>query len=167
ELSCSSYFTALSEKTWRYTHPGKDVPENLWIVAFDIFDSTLDRGYISGIRLMSNKKMTIRVTLGRQGNTEWEGSIQKVHLLPHIAQSVQVHHKFVKQHWEVKLQVEVLEVEDGNIADLTFDDIYVHESLDSLRQRLREDEINLSVANRRFREGDYETDKLISSSLKR
>lgn len=157
ELSCSSYFTALSEKTWRYTHPGKDVPENLWIVAFDIFDSTLDRGYISGIRLMSNKKMTIRVTLGRQGNTEWEGSIQKVHLLPHIAQSVQVHHKFVKQHWEVKLQVEVLEVEDGNIADLTFDDIYVHESLDSLRQRLSENEINLSVANRRFREGDYET----------
>ena len=157
ELSCSSYFTALSEKTWRYTHPGKDVPPNQWLVAFDVFDSTLDRSYVSGIRLMSNKKMTVRVTLGRQGDTDSKGSNQTIHLLPDIAQSVQVHHKFVKQDSEVKVQVKVLEVEDGNIADLTFDDIYVHESLNSFRQGFSENEINLSVANRRFREGDYET----------
>jgi|SanBayMetagenome_1026888.scaffolds.fasta_scaffold01043_3 glycosyltransferase involved in cell wall biosynthesis len=157
ELSCSSYFTALSEKTWRYTHPGEDVPQNQWLVAFDVFDSTLDRSYVSGIRLMSNKKMTVRVTLGRHGDIKWEGSVKLICLQQNVPQSVKINHKFVRQHEQVKVQIQVLEIEDGNIADLTFDDIYVHESLDSLRQRLSENEINLSVANRRFREDDYET----------
>ncbi len=150
-----SHFTLLSANQWRYTH--SDAPQKLWLAVFDGMGSTAGRSFVAGIRLKSSRAMTVDVSIGRYGNTDYEGARIRITLAPGAAQSVQVRKEFAKPHTALKVQVDVLELEGGGTADLTIDSIYLNETLASILRRVAERDLNLRVANRLFREGDYST----------
>jgi FkbM family methyltransferase len=147
------HFNQLSANLWRYTH--SDAAQKLWLAVFDGMGSTAGRSFVAGIRLKSNRAMTVDVSIGRYGNTDYEGAKIRIMLPPGAAQIVQVRKEFAKPHTALKVQVEVLGLEGGGTADLTIDSIYLNETLASIRRRVAEHDLNLRVANRLFREGDY------------
>lgn len=146
-------FTQLSANQWRYTH--SDSAQKLWEAIFAVVDTTAGRSFVASIRLKSNKAMTVDVSIGRYGNTDYEGSKIRITLDPGPAQSVQVRKEFANPHTALKIQMDVLELQGGGTADLTIDSVYINESLTSIRRRMADADLNLSVANRLFREGDY------------
>jgi hypothetical protein len=100
--------------------------------------------------------MTVNVSLGRHGKTKYEGVSQSIKLIPGVAQLIKLGKDFSRSHSELKLQVEVTELEGGG-ALLTVDDLFINESLASIRRRIGEENITLREANRRFREGEVAT----------
>ncbi|MDP1547483.1 MAG: FkbM family methyltransferase [Anaerolineales bacterium] len=148
-----THFTELSANQWRYTH--SDAAQKLWQAVFDVAGSTAGRSFVGGIRLKSNRAMTVSVSIGRHGSSEYEGASKRITLAPGVAQSVQVRKEFAKPHDALRLQVEVLQLEGGGTADLTIDVLSVNETLASIRRHLPESDLNLRVANRLFRDGNY------------
>lgn len=148
-----SHFTQLSANQWRYIH--SDAPQKLWLAVFEVTGSTDGRSFVAGIHLKSSRAMTVNVSIGRHASTDYEGAGTRITLAPGSAQSVQVRKEFAKPHIALKVQVEVLELAGGGTADLTIDLIYLNETLASIRRRVAEHDLNLRVANRLFREGDY------------
>ena len=151
----SPYFSALSSNQWRYTH--SDVPQKLWRAVFDLPGQTKGRVFSAGIRLQSDRAITVNVTLGRHGKTEWEAATKGIVLKPGVTQSVKLSKEFTKTHDALKLQVEVMALEGGGVAVLTIDSLHVNESLASIRRRVGETSLTLREANRLFRERDFST----------
>lgn len=126
KLVPGSHFTLLSANQWRYTH--SDAPQKLWLAVFDMAGSTAGRSFVAGIRLKSNRAMTVDVSIGRYGSSEYEGANKRITLAPGVAQSVQVRKEFAKSYTELKIQLDVLELEGGGTAELTIDSISLSET---------------------------------------
>jgi hypothetical protein len=124
---------------------------------FDTPDSGAGRSYAGNIRLKSNVAMNIAVSIGRQGASEYEGTSQRITLAPGMAQTVRLRVDFAKKHHALKLQAEVLTLDGDGTAELTIDSVYAHETLTSIGRRMTASDLNMSVANRLFRQGDYST----------
>lgn len=150
----SRYFKPASENVWRYVHSNES-DQKLLVAVYDINCTTVERSFVAGIRLVSNKQINVQVCLGRHGKTDFEGSSKRITLQPNIEQKITLTKLFSMQHSALKVQVEVLELYDGTTADLTIDTIYVTESLSVTRQRTTENEMKLPVANRLYREKDF------------
>lgn len=153
-------FQRLSKDRWRYID-SNEVRANepkLWQAVLSSLDSdtTLGRTYVSGVCLSSNKTVTVKIVLGRYGSTKWEETHEHIHLHPNVAQSIQLRQTFTKKHEAIKLQLEVVKIEGDSTVDLTFNNVYLIESLTSFQQHLAENEINFPLANRLFREGHYQ-----------
>jgi hypothetical protein len=154
-VELSPYFAALAPNQWRYTHA--DAKQKLWVAVVDAPVSTAGRTFVGGLRVMSDRAMTVNVSLGRHGKTEYEGDTQRITLAPGVAQSVKLSKRFDQAHEALKLQIEVLDLPGGGVAVLTIDGLGVNETLDSIRTRLGAENLNLRTANRLFREGDFAT----------
>ena len=109
---------------------------------------------VGGLRIQSDRAMTVSISLGRHGVTDYEGASQRIKLAPGVAQSVKLVRKFGKPHAALKLQVEVLELPGGGGANLTIDQLFIIESLAAAQRRLGDAPLTLREANRVFREGD-------------
>lgn len=107
--------------------------------------------------MQADRAMTLNVSLGRHGKTKYEGASQRIRLLPGVAQQVKLSKAFTHAHTALKLQAEVVELAGGGEALLTIDDLYVNESLASIRLRVGEANVSLREANRRLRDGDAAT----------
>lgn len=151
----TQHFTLLTLNQWRYTHSG--APQKLWAAVIDAFGQTAGRSMTGGIRLQSDRAMTVNVSLGRHGKTEYEGASKRIKLVPGVANNVRLSKEFTKAHDAFKIQVEVLDMEGGGSAEIKLDALYVSESLTSIRRRVDEENLTLREANRLFREGDMST----------
>jgi len=149
------HFAKLNAAQWRYTQ--SDAMQKLWVAVFDGAGDTAGRAFTAGIRLFSDRPITIEVSLGRHGKTDYEGASQRIKLVPGVAQKVTLSKEFTKVHAALKIQVAVLDLEGGGSATLTIEDLYVVESLGSIHRRVGQSQSNLREANRRFREGDIST----------
>jgi hypothetical protein len=148
-------FTELSANHWRYAH--SKAGQSFWQMPFGVVGSTVGRNFTANLRLTSNQRMTVLVSIGRYGNLEYEGANKRILLIPSVGQNVRVSKEFSKPHTAVKVQLEVLHLEGTGTADLTIESVAVVEALTSVQRRLAEGEQNLRTANRLFRDGDYAT----------
>ncbi|MCG8375041.1 MAG: FkbM family methyltransferase [Chlorobiales bacterium] len=151
----SPCYVSAGSNQWRYTH--SDAKQKFWIAAVSMPGRTVARGFVGGLRLLTDRAMTISVSLARYGNEDYEGTSKSVKLVPGVAQKVKLGKEFTHGHAAFKLQVEVLELEGGGSALLTVDGLYMSESPASIRRRVGETNLSLREANRLFRERDFST----------
>lgn len=149
------HFTEVSTNQWRYTDSHAE--QRLWLAVFKIKGSTLGRSFVAGIRLKSSQTMAISVSIGRYGDSEYEGANELLSLRAGVEQSVHICKQFAGRHDALKVQLAVLQLEGAATADLTIESVSITESLTSIRRRVDAGELHLSMANRLFREEDYST----------
>lgn len=148
-------YEKITKAKWHYTN--KDATQNTWIAIFNVFSSTKDRSYNGIIRLSTDQQVKCKIILASQDSTKHEGISKIITLYPNITKEVILNKMFNRSHKSIKLQVEIIEINGGRNVELTIDTVNIIESLTSIYNRLSEEEINLSVANKLFREGNYST----------
>ncbi|MEA5411769.1 FkbM family methyltransferase [Synechococcus sp. BA-120 BA3] len=150
-----SHFTSIAPNQWRFTDDA--AKQKLWIAAMVSPSSTAGRTFGGTLRVIADRAMTINVSIGRHGKTVYEGATKRVVLAPGAPQTVQLNKQFKGDHEALKLQVEVVELTNGDSAELTVDKLGLSETLASIQERLDSSHLNLCTANRLFREGDVTT----------
>jgi FkbM family methyltransferase len=148
-------FAQMAPKLWRYTQ--SDAPQKIWVATVNVSGQTKGTGFVGGLSLQAGQAMTVNVSLARHGKTQYEGTTKRLTLEPGAAKTIKLSKEFICDHSALRLQVEVLELKSGDSALLTIDDLYLTESLASIRQRFGEADMTLREANRRFRDGDLGT----------
>jgi len=118
-------FREISANKWSYVESG--AKQKLWVAVFDSLGQTASREFAATMRLEANKEMAVRVSIGRHGDSEYEGAHRPVTLAPGIAQSVTVRKEFTQAHQAVKVQLEVLELPGGGSAELLIDSVGICE----------------------------------------
>jgi len=121
------HFREISENKWSYVESG--AKQKLWVAVFDNLGQTAAREFAATVRLEANKEMAVRVSIGRHGDSEYEGAHRPVTLAPGIAQSVTVRKEFTQTHQAVKVQLEVLELPGGGSAELLIDSVAICEPI--------------------------------------
>lgn len=149
------HFAALAPNQWRYTHA--EAKQKLWVAVMDAPGSPAGRTFGGRLRVVADRAMTVNVSLGRQGKTEYEGTAKRITLAPGVAMIVNLSKRFTQSHAALKLQLEVINLPGGGSAVLTIDNLGINESLASIRDRQGAENLDLRTANRLFREGEYPT----------
>ena len=121
------HFREISANKWSYVESG--AKQKLWVAVFDNLGQTAAREFAATVRLEANKEMAVRVSIGRHGDSEYEGAHRPVTLAPGIAQSVTVRKEFTQTHQAVKVQLEVLELPGGGSAELLIDSVGICEPI--------------------------------------
>lgn len=147
------HFVAAGTDEWRYDH--SDATQRIWIAAMDSPSPTEGRTFVGSLRVAASRAMTVGVSLGRHGITEYEGAAKRILLAPGVAYSVHLSHRFQRTHAALKLQLEVIDLPGGGSALLRIDGLGIAESLASVRHRLGIEMLDFPMANRLFREADY------------
>lgn len=148
------HYVLIAPNQWRYTH--SEAKQRLWVASLT---QSIAAGQVmtGGLRIQGDRAMTVNVTLGRHGSTAWEGTTQRLELVPGQAQVVALTKSFEQPHAALKLQVEVGALPDGGSASLTITNLHLTETPESLIRRLGLSNITLAEANRRLRAGDLAT----------
>ena len=132
-------YKALQANRWRFVKPVAGV-QSLWVVLFEVV-SPHAMGFIGGLRIQADRKIQLKVSLGRFGNEPYEGVGKQVLLEPGNAQHLVLEKVFSRQFFAVKLQVEVTGMEDQSTVELTIDGIFLEEI--PLDPKLPQDHPNL------------------------
>lgn len=148
-------FVHVETNRWRYSC--SDAPQQLWQAIADEISPNVGCEFSGWLRVTSNQPMKIVVSLGRHGTTEYEGSHRIVKLVPNEPQNLRLTKEFVNNHTAIRLQLEVKSLEKVDSADLMIEPLLITETIASVRRRLSNADIDLSKANRLFRQGDYLT----------
>jgi FkbM family methyltransferase len=101
-------FATIAPNQWRYTH--SDAKQKLWVAAVNALGQMVGRGFVGSLRVMVDRAMTVDVSLGRHGNSKYEGTNQRITLAPGVMQSVKLGKRFDKAHTALKLQVDVIDL---------------------------------------------------------
>jgi len=120
-------FREISSNKWSYVE--SDAKQKLWVAVFDSLGQTAAREFAATMRLQANKEMAVRVSIGRHGDSEYEGAHRPATLAPGIAQNVTVRNEFTKAHQALKVQLEVLELPGGGSAELLIDSVGICEPI--------------------------------------
>ncbi|CAK0779602.1 Methyltransferase, FkbM family [Gammaproteobacteria bacterium] len=155
QIAPGTHFSHHAGNQWSYSHSNSS--QKIWIAAMEYVDSTSGRGFSGGLRLGSNRLMTVKVSLGRHGNSNYEGVSRTIRLSPNTNELVKLNKDFSEPHTALKLQIEVLELEDDKSATLAIDELYINESLASIDRRVGSRDLTLRQANIRYRQGDLWT----------
>ena len=147
------HFTSIAPNQWRFTDA--EAKQKLWVAAMDSPGPTTGRTFVGSLRVTADRAMTLAVSLGRHGKSEYEGNSKRITLVPGVSQTVKLSKLFKQAHVALKLQVEMLDLPGGGSAVLTIDGLGISESLASVRERIGAGNFDLRTANRLFREGDY------------
>ena len=140
---------------WHYSH--SDGEQKLWWAVKDTNGKTAGAEFVGGFRLQAEYPMTVNVSLCSHGTSEYEATTKLVNLLPGVYQHIRLKKAFKQSHLSLKLQVEVIDLDCSNANEITIDEIYLHESLENIRNRVSKSNISLRWANNLFRKGDYGT----------
>lgn len=146
-------FSPAGSNQWCYTH--SDAKQKLWIAALEPSRATAGREFSGWLRIKADRPMTVSVSIGRHGNTPYEGESKRIELLANVAQEIRLSKRFKDDHTALKLQVEVVGLEGGGTALMTIEPLLLGESLAGAKSQLGQDKMNLLTANRLFREGDF------------
>lgn len=147
------HFASIAPNQWRFTDAG--AKQKLWLATMDSPGPTAGRSCVGSLRVMADRAMMLNVSLGRHGESEYEGTSKRIALAPGLPQIVKLKRQFKFDHSALKLQIEVLDLPGGGSATLTIDSWRISECLASVRERIGVDNLNLVTANRLFREGDF------------
>ena len=148
-----AHFTSIAPNQWRFSDA--EAKQKLWVAVMDFPGPTVGRSFIGSLRVMADRAMTVNVSLGRYGKSEYEGTSKRIALTPGVSQIVKLTKLFKLVHHAHKLQVEVVDLPGGGSAVLTINGLGISESLSSIRDRVGAGNFDLRTANRLFRESDY------------
>lgn len=151
QLEPGTFFVPIALNQWRFTDA--EAKQKLWI-ASQALGPTTGRTFTGTLRLQADRAVNVHVSLGRHGRSDYEGTTQRLDLIPGVAKQVTLNKAFQKQHEVLKLQIDVVDLPGGGSTVFTIDQLGLGESIASLRKRLGPDALSLSHANRLFREGD-------------
>ncbi len=146
-------FTATGTNQWRYTH--SDAKQKLWIATRGVSGSTSGREYMGSLRVQAERAMTVNVSIGRFGKTDYEGTMVQANLHPGVAKTILLNKSFTHDHASLKLQLEVLELAGEGSVLMSIDALYLDDLVASISRRVAKPNATLTEANRLFREGDY------------
>lgn len=116
-------FARISTNRWRFVD--SDATQKLWVAIFENLGPTADREFGATIRLQADAEMGVRVSIARHGDSEYEGSHRSVRLASGIAQNVSVRKQFANSHQALKMQLEVLQLQGGQTAELLIDSVSI------------------------------------------
>jgi FkbM family methyltransferase len=153
QIEVGPNFSAAGTNQWRYSH--SDRKQKLWIASIEPLVATPGREFSGRLRIQADCPMTLSVSVGRHGNTPYEGEDKRIKLLANVAQEIRLNKRFKDDHAALKFQVEVHGLEGGGSAMMTIIPLQLGESISGVRNRLGEGNLNLRTANRLFREGDF------------
>lgn len=120
------HFAAIAPNQWRYTDTKAE--HKFWVAAVDAPGPTAGHTFDGTLRVMADRVMSVAISLGRHGKSEYEGARTCVTLAPGVAQTVKLSKQFELAHQALKLQVEALELPGSGTAVLTIDGLGVAES---------------------------------------
>jgi len=123
-----SHFTELSPNLWKYNH--SNAPQKLWIAVFNT-SFTKEREYNSSITLETDTEIFVSVSLGRNGNSEYEGDLRQMTIFPNKPQTITVNHKFKYSHSSIKIQIDILSIKEGIEAQLKINSYSIIEAKES------------------------------------
>ncbi|TVS04603.1 MAG: FkbM family methyltransferase [Cyanobium sp. PLM2.Bin73] len=147
----SPHFVQTAPNQWRYTFA--EAKQKLWIAVMNQ-PVLAGQEWVGGLRIQADRSMTVNVSLGRHGSTDYEGAAQRIRLAPGVAQSVKLGNPFGKTHAALKLQVEVLELPGGGSANLKVEELFIAVSPAAVKQSLGYQPFTLREANRLLRDGE-------------
>lgn len=148
-----THFTSIAPNQWRFIDDY--ATQKLWIAAMTSPGSPSGRTFTGSLQVRADRSITLNISLGRNGKTDYEGTTKRVALTANVPQTVKLYKQFGRDHDAFKLQVEVVELANGGSAVLTIDKLGLSETLASIQERLGSSHLNLGTANRLFREGDF------------
>lgn len=165
-------FANLSENRWRYMQSDLASNENthktrsdIWMAAYEINISTVNRGFVGIFRLQSQHELTLTASIERTLESPYESAKKQVLLRPNIEKIIQIKRTFKESHNALKIQLEVKKLDGVNATEIQIDPIGIFETPDSIRGRIKGGEISFSQGNQLLREGDYTTALSIYLSL--
>lgn len=150
-----THFTQIASNQWHFTDD--EASQKLWIATMKMAGSLSRRTFAATLRVKSDKAMTLNVSLGRHGASEYEGVEKRIALVPGVPQALQLYKCFKLNHQQLKLQLDVVESAHAASAVLTIDQLGLGEVLASTDERLDPNSLNLRTANRLFQDGDFIT----------
>ncbi len=115
-------FRQVAPTVWHYQSPEGEV-RRLWQA---VFDRAVRPGqsFTGGLTIQSDCEMQVRVSLGRVGDSPYEGKHQTVLLSPAKPQQVTLKHVFSRPHSSLKVQLEVVSLK-GEEAKVSITDVFV------------------------------------------
>jgi len=156
QIETGAQCTPIASNQWRYTH--HDNKHNLWEASFGIATETANRIIAGCLWMQSDRQITLQASLGSNDQTDYEEAIQNITLTPGVEQCVKLSKCFDNTHKALKIKIDILDSPDGGSSVLTINGcVGVIESFADIYERLGVDNLNITVANRLFREGDYST----------
>ena len=149
------HFIQAAPNQWHFSDD--DAKQKLWIATMMSAGSLSSRTFAGTLRVKADKAITLNISLGRHGNSEYEATTKRISLTPGVPQTLQLYKQFKLNHKALKLQLDVVELADADSAILTIDQLGLGEVLASIQEWLDPNSLNLFTANRLFRDGDYIT----------
>lgn len=149
----SENFTKLTNNKWKLDGTAS-INSNLKAVS-ESNKIMVDSVCAGCLTLTSSHSITLRVSLARHGNTVYEGSNQIVKLTANSPETIIIKRKFSNAHNAVRLQIDLLEMDNGNQAELTIDNITIVEALTNMCTKIPNSTIDFAEANKKFKDGDY------------
>lgn len=147
-VSTHQNFNKVGSNSWVLKPP---VADNCYWTASRTSENAFPSGeFKATLRLQSDSKCTVKVTLGRHGKSEFEGCSLRRDLQEGVDTHVILEKKFDRQHRALKIQLEVISKQDSDIK-LTIDDLLIFEAPSNLESRCSAADITLRVANRALR----------------
>ena len=146
-------FKKVGQHQWFYKH--SDGKQNLWIAYINVEASTAGKEYAGTVSIRSNRPVMLHVTMGRYGQTVYEGSSQKILLECDTEKTVRITKRFTQNHSALKLQIEVLGIEGGDDVLMTIGSCTISEVEPPVSEiNTEKNNISLREANRLLRTGD-------------
>jgi glycosyltransferase involved in cell wall biosynthesis len=107
------------------------------------------------LTLSSNHSITLRVSLARHDNTVYEGANQIVKLTANSPETIIIKRKFSNAHNSLRLQIDLVEIDNGTQAELTIENISIVETLTNRSTKTPDSTMNFAEANKKLRDGHY------------
>jgi FkbM family methyltransferase len=147
----SSNFSRIAPDQWRYTD---SKAKQKLLVAVSENQTFAQRTLVGHVRIQADCAMTLNLSMGRHGKSEYEGASTFLALNAGEIKTVVLKKTFTHSHQASKLQIDVLTMSGADTAILTVDQLGIAESTDSVLKRLGAGELNTQTANRLFRQKD-------------
>ena len=151
-IDSGSSFRPVAANQWRFINT--DAKQKLWLAVLGQ-PISVGQTLVGHIRIQTDQDMSMDVSIGRHGKTEYEGASKRIALQAGVAQRVVLEKTFSQSHQAIKLQIDVLTLSRAETAILTIDLLGIGESAGSVLRRLGDADVNIKTANRLFRQKDY------------
>src|SRR5690606_40251921 len=141
----------LADRVWRFHENG---PHAKLLLSIDVRNEIANKPLVANLWLSASSRSFWRLRLARRGEGRFESTFRTTHPGPEV-QCIQIRKEFAENHGALRLEVQCLEAE--GVVDLTLVAMATMESISSLRKRLDGSLPGVSVPNRLFRAGNYNT----------
>jgi hypothetical protein len=145
--------TKLTNNRWEFD--GKSAITSTWKAVSESNEVMSDSVCAGVVTITSNQSITLNVSIARHGGTIYENTSKLVTLAANTPKTVIVKRHFSNSHNRVRLQIDLVEIDNATKAVLTIEDVSIVETLASISSKTSNVTIDFPEANKKFRNGNY------------